>query len=425
MKAAEFNHKQYNLHVINVDTFRSCSMQLSFRCPFDAKKCIAYSLLCDILTEQSKDYPTSKYITRHMQESYILNFYGSFSRIGKTLNTYINCDYVDPNYISEKNYLEETYKFIFGVISNPLIIDNGFEEKNFNIVKNRLLKDLRELEGNNKFTSLNKAMKLFSDNVIINFHLHDLIKYLENLTKEELYNYYLDLINNSSVDIFVSGSTDSSKINKIVEKYYPFKNKEYVKYNDLAYPKNRIIPKKRVDKSKYKQSSLVMIYNVNYLSMFEREFVMPFYLNILNNNGLTSKLYQNLREKNALCYNINSSYHERCNYLLIRSTLNAGKERKAIRLVKKSVNAMKNNISKKEFTGAYYLYQSSLKGMLDSQSAILRTYLNTYYAGFSSYETKKKEFKKVTVEDIYNVARKIRLNTVYVLKGDINERNQD
>ncbi len=75
--------------------------------------------------------------------------------------------------------------------------------------------------------------------------------------------------------------------------------------------------------------------------------------------------------------------------------------------------------------GAYYDYQRSLKGMIDSIGAINRLYMNAYYAGFSSYEEKQTEFKKVTIDDINELAKKIKLNTIYVLKGDINERNQD
>ena len=425
MKCTQINTKHYNLHVINVDTFRSCSFQLSFRSSFEPKKSIAYSMLADILTDQSAKYPTSKYIARHMQESYILNFFGSFSRTGKSISTNINCEYIDPLYIHDKNYLDETYKFIFEVISNPLIIKNGFEEKNFNIVKNRFIKELKELEGNNKFLCINKALKIFTKDELVSFHAHDMLNFIEDLTKEDLYNYYLDLIEESSIDIFVCGSTEKNILKTLVEKYFPFKNKEYLLNSDLVYTKNRFFPKKVFEKSHFKQSCMVLIYNVNCLSMYEREFVMPFYLNILNNSGLTSKLYQNLREKNSLCYNVTTNYHDRCNYMTVISAINVGKERKAIRLAKKAVNAMKNSISDKEFINAYYGYQSSLKGSLDSEAAILRLYLNKYFGGFSSYEDKLKTFKKVTINEIYDVAKKIRLNTVYVLKGDINERNQD
>lgn len=425
MKFKKYDHGKYNLHVIEVDTFRSCGIEIIFRSLFDSKKAAAYSLLCDILTDQCKKYPTRKYISRHMEESYILDFYGSFNINGKVMSTSIVCDYVDPKYIKDKNYLEKTVKFVFDVITNPIVIDNGFDEKTFKMIKERHIKSLNGLDGNNKFLSSDNAQKNFTKNPAIRFHLHDMIDFINNLTKEELYSYYQDLIKESSVDIFVSGSTDAIKINEIIKKYYSINNSNYVKYNHLTYAKNRFIPKTKFKKSSFKQSSLVMIYNVNCLTMFEREFVMPYYLNIINNNGLSSKLYQNLREKNSLCYNVNTTYFNSGNYLVIKSTLNVGKERKAIRLVKKAVKDMKNNITDKEFVGAYYNYQSSLKGMLDSLSAISRLYFNIYYGRFSDYNTKLKSFKKVTLSDVYKLANKLRLNTVYVLKGDINERNQD
>ena len=38
---------------------------------------------------------------------------------------------------------------------------------------------------------------------------------------------------------------------------------------------------------------------------------------------------------------------------------------------------------------------------------------------------KIKKFNKVTIEDVYELSNKIHLNTIHVLKGDINERNED
>ena len=168
-----------------------------------------------------------------------------------------------------------------------------------------------------------------------------------------------------------------------------------------------------------------MIFNVNNMTMFEREFVMSFYLNIINSGGLSSKLYKALRENNSLCYNVSTSCNDRSNLLIVRSTLKTGAENKAIKLVKKCIKDMKSRISNEEFVGAYYAFQRSLKGMVDSIGAINRLHMNTYYAGFSSYEEKQEKFKKVTIDDINQLASKIKLNTIYVLKGDKNERNQD
>ena len=129
--------------------------------------------------------------------------------------------------------------------------------------------------------------------------------------------------------------------------------------------------------------------------MFEREYVMPYYINILNSSDLNSKLYESLRNKNGLCYSVQTSCFDRSNIIVLRSTIKVGSENKAIKLIKKCFNDMKNNISDEEFVRAYYSFTSSLKGMVDSLGAINRLYMNMYYAGFSSYEEKKEKYKTV------------------------------
>ena len=425
MKTNLVKNKNYNLHTIHVDNFRSCHFSIVFRDKFNEKDAVAFALLADLLTDVSKNYPSPKYVFRHTDSNYILNFYGSYSRVGKIMQLFIICDYIDPKYIKEDDYLDNTYKFIFDMISNPLIANDAFDEKAFSVVKKRLITDLSSLNEDNSFKSVHKALQIFSSDNVTDFHLLDMIDYIKNITSKDLYDFYLRLINKSSADIFITSSTDEKELNKVIKKYYPFKNTSNVKYNELTFNKKRLLPKKVVDKSSYKQSTLVMVLNVDNMTMFEREYVMPFYVSIINSGGLSSKLYVSLREKNSLCYNVSTNCYDRSNLILIKSTMRVGCENKAIRLVKKCVKDMKSHVSNEEFIGAYYDYQRNLKGMVDSIVAVNRLYMNMYYAGFSSYEEKQKGYKKVTVDDINELAKKIHLNTIYVLKGDKNERNQD
>lgn len=425
MKTNLVKNKNYNLHTIHVDNFRSCHFSLVFRDKFNEKDAVAFALLADLLTDVSKNYPSPKYVFRHTDSNYILDFYGSYSKIGKIMQLYIVCDYIDPKYIKEDNYLDNTYKFIFDMISNPLVVNDAFDEKSFSVVKKRLITELSSLNEDNNFKSVHKALQIFSSDNFTDFHLLDMIDYIKNVTSKDLYDFYLRLINKSSVDIFITSSSDEKKLNSVIKKYYPFKNTINVKYNELTFNKKRLIPKKVVDKSSYKQSTLVMVLNIDNMTMFEREFVMPFYISIINSGGLSSKLYLSLREKNSLCYNVSTNCYDRSNLLLIKSTMKVGCENKAIHLVKKCLRDMKNRISNEEFMGAYYDYQRNLKGMVDSIAAINRLYMNMYYANFSSYEDKQASYKKVTIDDINELAKKVHLNTIYVLKGDKNERNQD
>jgi len=424
MKYKTIKEKNYNLQLIDVPNFRSCHFALIFRDDFDPKKAVCYALLSDMITDANKDLPSSKYVLRKMEDNYILNFYGSFSNVGNKMQTYIVCDYVDPRYIKEDNYLDNVYKFIFDMLKKPLVKDNVFDEKLFNLAKRRLLTDLKSCKDDNNFLSINKALKLFAPSSPTSFHLFDMMDFIENLKCEDMYKYYEELIK-EHVDIFVTGGLNNGKEEKLIKKYFPFKSAKKLDRNEVINHNYRMIPIKKVEKSKFKQSTIVTIYNVNNLSMFEREFVASYYLNVLNTANLNSKLYQYLRNENSLCYTINSYPIDRSNILIIKVTVKAGEERKALKLIKKAFSDMKNKISNEEFVRAYYAYESSLKGMVDSIGAINRLYMNMYYGGFSNYDIKKKEFKKVTIDDIYSLAKKVKLNTVYVLKGDINERNQD
>ena len=84
------------------------------------------------------------------------------------------------------------------MIQNPLIINNGFDEKNFNIVKKRLIDDLNSLKGNNHFLSLHKTLKLISDDPSINYHMYDVLDFINNITKEDLLKYLISGICNSN-----------------------------------------------------------------------------------------------------------------------------------------------------------------------------------------------------------------------------------
>lgn len=426
MKVKFFKEKNYNLHYLSVDSFRHSSFSIVFTSSFEPKKAVAFAFLTDILTEASTNYPSRKYIEKFLDNNYMYNFYGSYIKVGKSIQTYVSCDYIDEKYVDCENYLENIYKFIFDIISNPLTENGGFSKSIFESVKNRHIKGLKSLDGNNKFIANDRALKLYSSNPEISFHMKDMFEYIQNLTPQELYKEYLELIKETSIDIIISGNDDPNVIAKLVKKYFPFYDtKPYKKYEEVTLTEHRLLPKKKVDKSFYNQSCIYLIYNIDNPTMYEREFVSKYYLDIISYVGLNSKLDQSLREKNQLCYSVGASVWDRNSILVISSTVKVGKEKQAIKLMKQAVKDMTNNISKEEFTGAYYSEQRGLKGVTDSMGAMGRIYTNQYFSGFSSYEEILKKIKEVKVSEIYSYAKKIKLNTVYVLKGDNNERTED
>mgnify|MGYP003596172458 CR=1 FL=1 len=152
-------------------------------------------------------------------------------------------------------------------------------------------------------------------------------------------------------DIFIIGNLDELEVKRIINKYFKLK---VVKTHELnLYVKNEV--NKKVNEighdSEFVQTSLAMIYNILDMDDYEKNIVFHLYNYLLGSGGLTSKLYQSVREKNSLCYNINSMYLKYDYLLLIMVSLDETNREKAIKLISQGVKEM----AKGEFTDKLWI----------------------------------------------------------------------
>ncbi|HAB65898.1 MAG TPA: hypothetical protein DCE23_00890, partial [Firmicutes bacterium] len=140
---------------------------------------------------------------------------------------------------------------------------------------------------------------------------------------------------------------------------------------------------------------------------------------ILGNGGLTSKLYRYLREENSLCYIVSSMYQKYDNLLMIYSGIDKKDKNKCIKLVTKAINEMiQGDFSLEELENAKKSVISSIKMSEDTSGGIINNYLFNDLDNLPLYDDRVKEFKTVTKEEIMECAKKVRLNTIYLLGGE-------
>ena len=66
---------------------------------------------------------------------------------------------------------------------------------------------------------------------------------------------------------------------------------------------------------------------------------------------------------------------------------------------------------------------NTYKTAMDSQSSLINNYFFNKLVGVPLIKDRVNDILKVTKKDIINVAKKIELNTIYLMAGDNNERN--
>ena len=167
-----------------------------------------------------------------------------------------------------------------------------------------------------------------------------------------------------------------------------------------------------------------MIYNTTKLTDKEKNYTIHLFNYIFGSGSLTTKLYKYLREENSLCYNTYSLYQKLDNLLIIFVGIDYQNKKQCVKLVNKALKEMVNGkFTEEEINYAKNSLITSTEAIMDNASSLLDNYVFHNVVGTPLLAERRKELNKVTKAEIVAVAKKIKLNTVYILGGQTDEKN--
>jgi len=168
-----------------------------------------------------------------------------------------------------------------------------------------------------------------------------------------------------------------------------------------------------------KQSKISIICKLLNLSLYERRYVLPIYSSILGGSS-NSRLFTNVREKNSLCYTVNSISNTPNSMLMIYAGIDASNYDKALKLIKKEIKL--KNITNEELENSKKELISSVETLFDSTTGIINYYYGIEVFKADDIDTKIKNFNKVSINDLESLSKKIEIAMIYFLKGEGNDK---
>lgn len=412
----------YKIHLIKTTKFKTISVKICFKRKLEKEDIIKRNLLADILIMSNSKYKNKQELEKKCEELFGFNLSINNKKIGN--HTVLN---IDASFLNEK-YTEigmnkESIEFIKDILLYPDVIDNAFNKNAFELVKRAFKEDVMSITENATNLGIIKMRRYMDENSLFSMHPLFLIDELDKITSSNLYNYYLDMINNDEVDIYILGDIDENIIDNFSNLNIGsiFENREsYIVEHDTFRDKENIV----VDESNFNQSKLSIIFKLKDLTDFERKYVLYVYSFILGGTA-GSILFKKLRLDNSLCYYVNSNYNYLYNVLEIMAGINSKTFDKSVSLIKEAMNDIKNNnYDEEEIDNAKMTYINALLDMIDSPFGIISSVLASDYYGADALEEKMEQIKKVTKQDLASLSNKIIIDTIYLLKGaNENEEN--
>lgn len=262
-------------------------------------------------TNEFKDY---KDFNNHLKELSILNLDFRYRFYFDTLIMYFDLEIPNKN-VYDKFNLEEAFKFLVDVITNPFVENDKFDIDKFHYELDYLYE--KHLSLNNKFyyRCSRKVMNFIDPENKLELDYDYILKQLKKITNKNLYSFYKKAILNNDFLVFSFGNYDNTDIEPLFNKYFPFEEKK-VKVN-----RKDIIPfefnsnESLCDTNESNQSIYYIAYKVN---DFNKQDVHYFDLLISYiNSKQEGSLFDELRVKNSLIYDVNYRLFTRRGFFIL------------------------------------------------------------------------------------------------------------
>ncbi len=242
---------------------------------------------------------------------------------------------------------------------------------------------------------------------------------IDKITAKGLYEYYRSIITSSVIDIYICGSGDPEEAAAAVREYT-----DKLSFSPASIPATEIITRggeelhEVTEHMDVAQGKLALGFLTN-IRPGDDDFFALTVFNSVFGAGAHSKLFNNVREKLSLAYYASSQLEKFKGMIIVNAGIEFDNFRKAYdETLVQLEEIRKGNITELEFESSINAILNLCNSYYDDQRALVSYYVSGRVAGLDMpLEAFIEGVRKVTAEDVVNVAKKLRLDTVYFLTG--------
>ncbi len=415
MKYESIKLGAYNLNIITTSNFKTVRVEVKFRNLIKKEDITKRNLLKTLLLESTKKYSTDRQLVIESENLYDLKISSTNSRVGNYTTMSFNLTYLNEKY-TEVGMQKKSLDFLMEIIFNPNVTANKFDTLSFNSCKNKIEKSIYSKKDNKTKYSIYGLLKNIGDGPY-SYDAYGTYEDLEKINEDNLYEYYLSMLQNDLVEVYVVGDINKEEIISYFKENFKINTFKRSKPNLLV---SELSPRKRVKKvieyDNVSQTKIAIGLIINDMSDYERKYVLHVYNELLGGSG-ASLLFNTVRETHSLTYYINSIAQGYDNILIIYTGIEKSNVDYGLKLIKKCLKDMENGaFSSKSLSNAIKLINSSLKLSKETASGLISQYYAMSILNSDDVETRIDKFSKVTKEEVITLASKIKLDTIFFLE---------
>ena len=414
--------KGINLHIIKTNKFKTNLLAAFLSTPLQKESITKNALIPAVLRRGSKNMQSQDEISIALEEMYGATFDCGIDKIGNDQVLKFYLETINNEFLPEnEDNLNEAINILLEVIFNPLS-NNG--EFNSEYVESEIknLKQVIEGRKDSKATyAYERCIEEMYKDMPYSLYKYGNIEDLESIDAKNLYEQYLNLINSCKIDIFVSGNIEEDISERVIgnENIQKINEREavYIINNKESRPKEAKEEQEVSESMDINQGKLVI--GLDILEEEDQDKYTALVYNAILGGIPTSKLFQNVREKNSLAYTAASSFVRQKANVYIKCGIDIENYEKAVEIIKQQLEDMKEGkFTDKNIEEAKINIISTINFIPEEQDTELIYYFSQELSGYEmGYEEYIDKINGVTKDDIIELAKRMQINTIYFLKN--------
>lgn len=416
-KIASF--KGLDIYRIVTDKFKTNSINFFFLDNLNRENVTKNALIPAILRRGCMDHPTFRDIALRLEELYGASFDCGVSKKGECQVIQFYTEFMSDSYSTgDSSQFQNAFKLLYEIVTKP-VLDNGVFKEDYVTQEKENLRKLIEGRINDKMTySVEKCYEEMCSDEPYGIYEYGFVNDLAAINASGLYEKYREMIEHYPLQVFLCGDMKDEYVTMALNELLKLQRDDVNIVNCCNGNKEVVEVKNITDNMNVTQGKLTLGFRTNTQVGSSDYYPLVIYNGILG-GGIHSKLFQNVREKASLAYYAYSRLEKFKELMIISSGIDFSNREKAQEIILKQMEEIANgNISDYEFDATMKTSETGIKSLMDNQMQIVDFYLSQNVAGTDdNFESLAAKLKKVTKQDVIEVSKKIKLDTIYFLNG--------
>lgn len=411
-------------HMIQTNKFKTNLFAIFLSVPLNRESVTQNALIPAVLRRGTENLKTQEEISIELENMYGATLDCGVEKTGdnQTLKFYLET--LNDTFLPEQeNLSKKAIELLLDVVFNPLT-ENGNLKKEYVDSEKKTIKRLIEGKIDNKdMYAYNRCIEEMYKNKPYGLYKYGYIEDLDKIDEKNLYEAYKKLLDESKIDIFVSGNYENDDIIDVINENINVKNlkareDKHIINTEEKERKEKVEVQTIQESKDVTQGKIVIGLDIDFYEP-DSKYAMCLY-NVILGESATSKMFQNVREKAGLAYSARSTYVRQKNNIFIRAGIEIANYEKALNIIKEQLEDMKNGkFTDEDIENAKKYMVAGIKTVQDEQDSEITYYMGQELSGRLIYfEDYINKINAVTRKQIDQIAKNININTIYFLKNN-------